>query len=87
MHIYINKSEIVEKVNTTAITLTTCNRKQYTSKTYINSKNTFTIYAAELQSIYTTMYIVIVEIILNKVIQKVTIFINKKSLSLLTIKH
>ena len=73
MHIYTNESEIIKKVNATAMTLTTCNRKQYTSKTY---KNTFTIYAAKLQSIYITMYIVIVEITLNKIIQKVTIFIN-----------
>ena len=76
MHIYTNKSKIVKKVNTTAMISTTCNRKQYTSKTYINNKNTFTIYAIKLQNIYITICIVIVKITLNKVIQKVTIFIN-----------
>ena len=47
---------------------TTCNQEQYTNKTYISNKNTFTIYAAILQNIYITMCIVIVKITLNKVI-------------------
>ena len=68
MHIYTNESEIIKEINTTAMISTTCNRKQYTSKTYISSKNIFTIYATKLQNIYMTMCIVIVKIILNKVI-------------------
>ena len=51
MYIYTNESEIVEKVKTIAIILTRYNQEQYTSKTYINSENTFTIYAVKLQSI------------------------------------
>ena len=68
MYIYTNKSEIVKKVKTIAIISTTCNQEQYTSKTYINNKNTFIIYAVKLQSIYMTMCIIIVEIILNNII-------------------
>ena len=86
MHIYTNESEIVKKVNAIAITLTTCNQEQYTSKIYISNENTFTIYAAELQSIYMIIYIVIVNIISNKVIQKVTIFINNQISILLVVE-
>ena len=57
MHIYTNESEKIEKINAITMTLTTCNQEQYTSKTYISSKNTFTIYAAKLQNIYITICI------------------------------
>ena len=44
----MNENKIVKKVNTTAMTLTAYNRKQYTNKIYISNKNTFIIYAVKL---------------------------------------
>ena len=86
MHIYIDENIIKDKVKTTTITSLTNNLKQYISQTYMSTKNTFTVYATEFQSVYMTMNIVIIEVTVNNVIKKITIFTDNQTLILLTVE-
>ena len=52
----------------------------------MNTKNTFTVYAIKLQNVYMTMNIVIIEVIINNVIKKITIFTDNQTLILLTVE-
>ena len=79
MHIYTDGSAIDGEVKATAIAPAICNQKQYVNRAYMGTESTFTVYAAELQDIDMTMSIVIAEAIINKIIQKVTIFTDNQA--------